>query len=98
MPSAIGRTPAAWRPVNREAVTTSPAADTAIGQSGYARPFSQVKTISEQLPNALGPDVIKPRSAAAAGLAVMAKPTKIAVVINLPNPAPIAAPKLKNCG
>src|SRR6266404_6145573 len=83
------------RPVYSDAVTTSPAIDTAIGQSGYSRPFSQVKTISEQLPTAPGPDVIKPRSAAAAvcGLTLTTNPRKIAIVINLPNPARIVAPK-----
>jgi hypothetical protein len=79
--------------VYREAVTTSPTTDTAIGHIGYSRPFSQVKTISEQLPTAPGPDVIKPRSAAEAGLTLIANPKSIAVVTNFPNPARIVAPK-----
>ena len=32
-------------------MTTSPATETAIGQSGYCCPFSQTKTISEQPPH-----------------------------------------------
>jgi hypothetical protein len=74
-------------------VTTSPTTETAIGQSGYCWPFSQIKTISEQLP--MGPEVIKPRSAAAAGCGLVptAKARKIADIKNLPNRARIAAPK-----
>jgi hypothetical protein len=71
---------------------------TAIGQSGYWWPFSQVKTISEQLPTEPGPEVIKPKSAAAAGCTVplTAKPRKTAVIKSLLNPARIAAPNRKN--
>ena len=48
-------------------------------------------------PKPLPPDVIKPRSAAAAGcgLAPTAKPRKIADIRNLPNPDRIDAPKAK---
>src|SRR5207245_11482021 len=80
-------------PENREAVTTPPATETAIGQRGYCWPFSQMKTISEQPP--MGPEVIKPRSAAAAGrvLVPTARPRKIAETRNLPIPDRIDAPK-----
>jgi len=76
--------------VRSDAVTTSPVTVTAIGQSGYCLPFSQVKTISEQPPT---PDDIKPRSAAAAGEAAVANPRKIADARNWPNRLRITAPK-----
>jgi hypothetical protein len=57
--------------------------------------LSQVKTISEQLPAALGPDVIKPRSAAIAGggLMLTASPKKNAVAKNFEKLARIGTPK-----
>ena len=74
----------------RDAVTTSPTTDTAIGQSGYCRPFSHTKTISEHPPR---PDVIRPRSAAAEGPEAAAGARNITLAISLLNPTRISAPK-----
>jgi hypothetical protein len=82
--------------VYNDAVTTSPKTDTAIGQSGYCRPFSHVNTISEQLP--IGPELTRPKSAAAAGrtLILTPNPMKIAAVKNRQNALRIGAPKLNS--
>jgi hypothetical protein len=82
--------------VYNDAVTTSPKTDTAIGQSGYCRPFSQVNTISEQLP--IGPELIRPKSAAAAcrRLMLTTNPMKMAAAKNRPSALRIDAPKLKS--
>src|SRR6266700_3975249 len=69
---------------------------TAIGQSGYARPFSQVKTISEQLPTALGRDAIKPKSAATRGPVPSAIAEKKTMPMSLKKLARMAAPRHKN--
>src|SRR4051812_22414093 len=69
--------------------------ETAIGHSGYCWPFSQVNTISEQLPIDAGPDVRMPRSAADAGtgLRLARNPTEIAVITSRPKMARMVAPK-----
>jgi len=91
----INRTWVALRcPVYSEAVTISPTTLTAIGHSGYSRPFSQVKTISEQPPR---PDVIKPRSAAATGGGVTAAtmPKEAVIKTNLLKTTRMVAPELE---
>src|SRR6516164_467020 len=83
---------APYRPVWSEAVTTSPVTETAIGHSGYCLPFSQAKTISEQLPT--GPELINPRSAAGTDLMLMTQVTNSAALRVLKNMLMIAAPKI----
>jgi hypothetical protein len=60
------------------------------------RPFSQVNTISEQLP--MGPELTSPKSAAAAcrRLMLTANPMKMAAAKNRPSALRIDAPKLKS--